>query len=261
MKDRCDLAYLLYYEKSDCFCIELCANADRWTLPPILSSFASKGYMTVDFHWSRIWVEQRIIPPDRQNLGMILREFGLKEYDPFALLMIARGRCAQDDCYLTPLKEDAYPAELQNRLQEKICDLIPVSEEKTLLLFKNGRIDQLSGESVAYLGGNARRLLAYYRGLSELQVSPGGQGVEWAPGHGISLGDLRRITTPARMREEDLRAFVRHNLVSTGEAAALLGCSRQNIGDLIRRGKLVPVKEEKNNSLFYRADILSRLRD
>ena len=42
-------------------------------------------------------MQQRIVPTDRQNLGEILRDNGLKEYDEFELLMLATGRCAQDD--------------------------------------------------------------------------------------------------------------------------------------------------------------------
>ena len=90
-----DLGYLIYYEKSGRFCIELNPVADEWDMPLLLSSFARRSIFTLSFHWSRIWVEQRIIPPDRQNPGMILREYGLKEYDPFALLMIAKGRYAK----------------------------------------------------------------------------------------------------------------------------------------------------------------------
>ena len=40
---------------------------------------------------SKIWVEQRIIPSDRQNIAEILRDNNLKEYDEFELLMLAMG--------------------------------------------------------------------------------------------------------------------------------------------------------------------------
>ncbi len=256
-----DLAYLLYYEKSRRFCIELCRDTDAWNAPPILSFFAGKGQLTIGFHWSRIWVEQRIIPPDRQNLGMILREFQLKEYDPHALLNIAHGRCAQDDCYLTPLREEQYPPELAERLRGKIHDVVAVSATKLLIIYQDGHIDQLEEDSFLTLNSTLDRLLHYYQGLSGLQVSPGGQGLEWAPGQEISLAELRRAAVPARIFAEDMTAYIQHNLISTGEAAELLGCSRQNIADMIRRGKLTPIREEKNNSLFLRADILSRLRD
>lgn len=41
-------------------------------------------------------MQQRIAPTDRQNLGQILKDNGLDEYDEFQLLMLANGRCVQD---------------------------------------------------------------------------------------------------------------------------------------------------------------------
>ena len=256
-----DLAWLLYYEKSDRFCIELCKDADEWDLPPILSSYAARGMQTVDFKWSMIWAEQRIVPPDRQNLGMILREHGLKEYNIHDLLMIAGGRCAQDECFLTPLRERDYPAELKERMRSKIRDLIHVSDTRSLLLLKDGSILEMEQTHPALKQTRYQRLLRYHQSLAGCRVSPGGQGIEWNEHEYIPQSDLARSCHPARVTGEDLRIFVQNNLVNTGEAADLLKCSRQNIRDLIRRNKLQPVREEKNNSMFLRSDILARLTD
>ena len=102
-----DLAYLLYYEIDKRFYIELPEDADPWETPLLLSGFARKGENTVNAYWSRIWVQQRIVPPDRQNIGQILRDNGLSVYDEYALLMLSAGRCEQDDYYLVPMEESA----------------------------------------------------------------------------------------------------------------------------------------------------------
>ena len=96
-----DLGFLLYYEREREFNIELPEDADIWETPLLLSSFVKKGQLTVPDVWARIWVEQRIVPRDRQNLGAILRENGLSDYDVFALLDLSDGRCAQD-CRCSP---------------------------------------------------------------------------------------------------------------------------------------------------------------
>ena len=54
----------------------------------------------INAYWSKLWVQQRIVPTDRQNLGQVLKENGLSEYDEFELLMLAEGRCAQDSYFL-----------------------------------------------------------------------------------------------------------------------------------------------------------------
>ena len=113
-----DLAWLLYYEREDTFHIEISDNVDEWDAPLILSSFVKRGVRALDPYWSRVWVEQRIVPRDRQNLGMILKENGLKEYDVHRLLILADGRCAQDECFIVPLKTASFPQELCRRLGE-----------------------------------------------------------------------------------------------------------------------------------------------
>ena len=67
-----DLAYLFYYEKDKTFYIELPEGADEWETPLLLSSFVKRGETTVNPYWSKLWVQQRIIPTDRQNLGQVL---------------------------------------------------------------------------------------------------------------------------------------------------------------------------------------------
>ena len=81
------LGYLIYYENAKSFYIELPDDADPWDLPPILSSFMKRGKHSVNSYWSRLWVEQRIIPQERQNIGQILRDNGLETYDPFSFLL------------------------------------------------------------------------------------------------------------------------------------------------------------------------------
>jgi hypothetical protein len=59
---------------------------------------------------------------------------------------------------------------------------------------------------------------------------------------------------------EELTSFIREELVNTAEVMQILNCSRQNVFDLIKRGKLMPVKELPKDRLFWRADILARLK-
>ena len=79
-ENRKDLGYLIYYEKPRRFYIELPDDADPWETPLILSSCLKRGEKTISAYWSKVWVQQRIIPSDRQNLGRILKDNGLDSY-------------------------------------------------------------------------------------------------------------------------------------------------------------------------------------
>ena len=63
-------------------------------IPGIL---ARKGIREIDDKWSRLFVKERVVPPERQNIGMILREAGMSYYSEFPLLVYTQGRCSMDD--------------------------------------------------------------------------------------------------------------------------------------------------------------------
>lgn len=130
-----ELAYLLYYEMPRMFFIEISEQTTEWEAPLLLSSFVKDGKYTVDAYWSRKWVQQRIVPPDRQNLGEILRKNGLKEYDEFSLLELSGGKCAQDECYIEPVSEDEVYEKMQDRFGKKVKNAVPLENQDILLFF------------------------------------------------------------------------------------------------------------------------------
>lgn len=250
-----DLAYLLYYEKEKVFYIELPEDADFWNTPLLLSSFAKRNIRTINPYYSKLWVQQRIVPADRQNLGQILKENGLEEYDEYDLLMLADGRCEQDDYYLSPVV-GAYLERFEKRYRYKVEDVIPLENGNLLVFFRDGKVKKC----------DANKLLAErYQGIvknSEIfrgvSVQVGGYGVEWGETCSISDEMLYTSGIDVPLTIDDFGSFVKNRVVSTKEATDMLGCSRQNIDDLVRRNKLEPLKTDAKNKLFYKKDIEQR---
>lgn len=60
--------------------------------------------------------------------------------------------------------------------------------------------------------------------------------------------------------KEELFKFLEGNLINTNEATELLGCSRQNIDDLVKRNKLTPIRVFPRDRIFLKEDILARLK-
>jgi DNA-binding transcriptional MerR regulator len=58
--------------------------------------------------------------------------------------------------------------------------------------------------------------------------------------------------------KEELIKFIQEDIVNTSEALEILGCSRQNLNNLVQRGVLTPVKEMVRDRLFFKSDILER---
>ncbi len=258
--DRTDiLAYLIYYEKDKLFFIELPDNADPWKTPILLSSFADRNEKTINSYWSKIWVQQRIIPTDRQNLGQILRDNGLSCYDEYELLLLANGRCAQDDYYIEPLEECDLPADLTERFRKKIEDIIPLGSGEYLVFFCNGKIKRCNiNKSIK----KNDRLAALLRSAPDQSDSAylmtGGYGIAWNDDVTISYSDLYDNGKDVPLSSGDFTRFVQFRVINAAEAAELLNCSRQYINELVKKKKLTPIKSSDKNTLFLKSDVLKR---
>ena len=115
------IGYVLYHGNEKEFSIELDEALSLSDVPIFFETFIKNRTFTITDHFARKWVDQRIVPKNRQNLGMILKEAGLNEYDPYALLLWGGGRSSQDDCRITRCDEKnaVFPLWFTKRLDEK----------------------------------------------------------------------------------------------------------------------------------------------
>ena len=250
-----DLAYLLYYAKDKRFYIELPKDADLWETPLLLSSLLKKGETSINSYWSKVWVQQRIVPTDRQNIGQILKKYHLSAYDEFDLLMIAKGRCAQDSYYLAPMSRDQLPEEILQRFLTKIEDVIPLSNQNLLVFFSNGKVKKCSLGHYCAEHPQFGILLKNEAFFQNVKIQTGGFGVSWGENLMLSdrlLYDLGR-TIPLSL--EDFENFVRLRVLTSTEAAEYLGCSRQYLEELRKKGKLHPIKASGKSVLYSKSEL------
>ncbi|MGN1142354.1 MAG: hypothetical protein ACI4TF_14240 [Oliverpabstia sp.] len=254
-----DLAHLIYYEKDKRFYIELPDDADFWETPLLLASFVKQGKRTIDSYWSKVWVQQRIVPTDRQNLGQILKANGLQEYDEFKLLMLANGRCAQDSLYLEKRDTEIVTRLYKKRFERRVDMVIPLASNKLMVCFKNGVVKKcdlnlLVGDSRLF-----RRVLSCKEIFQKVTVQTGGYGVCWGEQVMISDTELYENGVDIPLKTDDLICFVRNQLVNSAEAAEILGCTRQYVNELTAKGKLKPLKSDAKTTLYLKSEVVQRL--
>lgn len=252
-----DLAYLVYYEKDRKFYIEIPDGIDEWEAPLLISSFVKRGIKRLDAYWSKMWVQQRIVPSDRQNLGDILRDNNMVSYDEYQLLLLSKGRCAQDELYIVPIKEEELPSEYLKRMGKKIDEIIPLKDYNVLVFFNNGKTKKCDLKKLLQ-EDRFKPVLGNDSLFESVFIEAGGYGVAWDDNMVISNIVLYEMGVDVPLTKEDFGMFVKHNVVNSTEARQLLDCSRQNINDLIKREKLKPIKSTLKNHLFFRSDIIKR---
>lgn len=252
------LALLECYERSESFFFELAPQADPWELPFILHEFAQRGSLTVDAAWSRRWVQSRLVPPERQNLGEVLRENGLASYDELKLLELTGGRCSQDECYLEPVVREQVPAWYKEREKSRLADVYALGGRRLMAAYRDGAVLVCDVRGLFEARRPFARLLKEETAFLRVSLQAGGHGAQWGSTLALSAAELRQIGQPLPLDTGDVALLVSQAVCDTAEAAQLLGCTRQNVSDLVRRGRLVPLKESGRTTLFLRAEILAR---
>ena len=99
------VGYLYYDEQRREYEIEVPETVKSYEAPLIISDFIKKNQYRIGKDWSYRWVCQRVTPPERQNIGQILKANHMTEYDEFKLLVKNEGRSCQDVCYSVEVEE------------------------------------------------------------------------------------------------------------------------------------------------------------
>ncbi len=248
-------AYLLYFEQSDQYYIEIPEGTDKNELPMMLGLFAQKGHYTVESQWSERWVQSRIIPSERQNLGGILRENHLKVYHTFKLLMLSRGICCQDDFYVEELENGEIPVMIMERMKCNIKDIL-ISGDRLVIFFQHNMTRIYDVKDLLLESDIADYVKNHF---GQVSIESGGYGISW---NGVTVCMARDLLDQGEeipVMYEDFCHFATDHVLNTTEVCEMMKCTRQNVDDLIKRNKLHPIKSAAKNKMFLKSEVESRL--
>ena len=253
------LGYFIVYEKTGDCCIELCEKVDEWDLPFILDYYAHNGEYSIGKQDTMKFIQQRIIPPDRQNIGSILRDNGLEEYDEIKLFIISDGRCAQDECYIRKIRYDDIPESIKIRMKHYIESVSLNENNDYIISFYDGKVGVLDSNNDELLKNK------YYSRIksqaTRLEIGTKGLGNYITIGEYdcISAEKAYRLCSKLSLTMSDLRKLVLKSIMSTQDVMDTLECTRQNVNDLVKRGKLTPIEANNRNMIFSKAEVLKRM--
>ncbi len=247
---RTGIGILLYFEKSKTFIIELRDDLDEWTAPLLFSGPVKKKIFTMPRDISKAWVEERIIPCDRQNINDILTNHHLKEYDALRLLELSQGRCAQDD--LIVRKIDNLPDYVTDRMERNVVDVVVMDENRGLCFFAD---DTVRIVELKVLDGFDR--IKNNAGLLESgRVGCGGYYVTFNDSIDYPASVFYEKGRLIPLTRDDFITFMSKNVLDTTQSCRLLNCSRQNLSYLVRQGSIQAAKPDVNGNLYLKGDVI-----
>ena len=199
---------------------------------------------------------ERVVPAGRHNINQILRENKIDEFDLYKMLVLTKGKSPQDTCYIQRTKYENLPDEIKKRIENTISEILPVDGYYILIFFKNGEsklvdIKEINDAAVSVFIQNPER-------FSRVSGEAGGFGIKWNERAIIPYTELYEKGISLPMSLNNIRDYITERTVNTAQAAEELGCSKQNIEDLTKRGKIHPIRNDKKATLFLKNEIYQR---
>ena len=252
------IGYLLYFDKNETFYIELLENVDKKGMPLIMRHFYEMGIKSVDAYWSKKWVEERIIPKERQNISSIIKDNNLKKYDEYKLLLLGRGRCSQDECCVEEINVNELPNEIKERFKFRLQDCLDIGEE-LMLIFQNGEVKKINIQNLKEINDKMSKIINNKDLFLEMEITPGGYAIEFIGNIILNSEDLYQKSKKVNINFNDIKKYISEKVVNTIEAAEIMNCSRQNINDLVKRKKVIPLKKTLKGQLFLKNELEEKM--
>lgn len=249
------IGYLFYYEKAEKFIIELCSDLSEWSAPLLFQGLVRKGIYTIPHQISQLWVEERIIPSGRQNIGSILKNHKLLNYNEMALLGLSKGRCAQDHCYITSIEPEDIPGDIMERSRGNVWECFPTKDGELICLFRDDTVRKVQLERLMERYRDMVYVLQNRRLLDSVKVGAGGYSVVFNDSIEVEITDLRAAGSLLPLSGDDFYGFVRRNVVDTTQACEMLQCSRQNLSYMVKEGKINPIIDGAKANLYTRGAV------
>lgn len=255
------IGYLFYYERAQKFIIELCKDLDEWSAPLLFQGLVRKKIYTIPPSIAQLWVEERIIPSGRQNIGSILKNHKLQNYNEMSLLSLSKGRCSQDSCYIAEVKYEDIPKEIRERSRENVSECFPTGDGQLICLFEDNKVRKLDLEELKNQYKEIRHVLHNRRLLDSVKVGVGGYSIVFDDCIEVMIDDLRKNGQELPLSAEDFYGFVRRNVVDATQVCDMMQCSRQNLSYLVKEEKIAPIIAGSTTNLYTRGAVEQVMND
>ena len=193
-----------------------------------------KNKLIINRDYTDMWIKERVIPYERQNITSILKDANMTTYNELELFIKQSGKSSMDNCYLELVKE--MPLEIEARRRKTIKDFI-YSNGMLIVFFKDGKTKtiKIQSEKKPFLTPLKNEIIFdISTRFDYLYLYDNGQSFP--------------------LLYEDLLQYITENVISTNEVKDILGVSKQNVQYLEKIKKI----KKQNDKYFMLHDIIEQ---
>jgi len=257
LEKKIPIGYLFYYEKPKEFVIELREDVSEWDVPILFQNYVKQNKYMILKEISSNWVNERIIPSSRQNIGVILRNSNLKNYNEIDFLKSTKGRCSQDNCYFEEINVNDISKDVAERRKKNINSCFFSNDKSLICLFKNNNVKRISLNVLKKYSKVVKNILNNVDFKNSVEIDIDGYGVVFDENTSIESSFLYENGELLNTKANDFLNFAKANIISTSQTCNILKCSRQNIDYLVKSKQLTPIFSSTKENMFLKSDILS----
>ncbi len=217
--------YLFVAQAMDKAYIELIKG--NFDYPLFFNEFARKDIYTINCDQTRMWILERVIPYERQNIAAILRENNLKAYNEYEMFILAKGKSSMDGTSLEEISMQDINDQIKERRQLLIQDFI-LDKSSLIVFFRNGATKMFSLPTEH----SDNPFLSEFR-----------DEIIFSQKERYSYVALFNSGKDINFSYDSLKAYLANNLLDASEVASIKGVTRQNISLQKKEGKLHPIKD------------------
>lgn len=255
------IGYLYCYDKSGSYVIELCEDINQWEAPLLFQGLVKKKIYTVPKDLALLWVRERIIPTGRQNIGLILKNAKLKEYNERALLALSEGRCSQDQCMIKEISEKEVPGNIAKRMESNISECFLSEDGQIICLFRDNMTSKIDLKVLAKKNNKIQQLLKKKKLLESVRVGVGGYSVAFQDYTEISKEILREKRWILPISAKDFYLFVHGNIISSVGACERMECTKQNLSYFVKSNRIEPVIYGSKENFYTKGSVQKLIDD
>lgn len=164
--------------------------------------------------------------------------------------MLSDGRCSQDDCSITPIRNAPYW--MTGREGSWLVSAVPLKNFRLCLGFRDGTVRIANMTHAFSTSRSLQILLSRENDFRNIRITGSGRVLDWGAQRFMMSADLYRMGRKLPLDQDDIHQILKSQLLDTSDITRTHNVSRQYINRLFQDQGIQPFRKCGANNLYLR---------